>query len=305
MFGIIKFFKAEPTEYIFKYAGGKVASQGQGIAFYYLTATTSIVSVPTGSVDVNFIFNEMTSNFQAVTLQGQFVYRIVNPQRATELFKFTIDPRSRGYLSDDLEKLKQRITNVIQIETRREALSRSLEETLRQSEEIAAIVSKRVREQTLLETMGVELMSLFFQAVKPTPEVAKALEAEQREHLLRTADEAIYARRAAAVGEERKIKENELKNKIALEEQREKLLKLEGENAQSEADFRGKASELEAQYHARVTELELNAYREIDARKLLALGIRDLGKNAAQIGNLTITSEMISSILNHTKESEE
>ena len=304
MLGIFQFFKSEPTDYIFKYQGGKVAREGTGIAFYYLTAITSIVSVPTGSVDVNFIFNEMTSNFQSVTLQGQFVYRITNPKRATELFRFTIDPRSKSYQTDDLEKLKQRITNVIQIETRREALSRSLEETLRASETIAGFVLARVQEQTLLETMGVELMSLFFQAVKPTPEVAKALEAEQREHLLRTADEAIYARRAAAVGEERKIKENELQNKIVLEQQREALLKLEGEHAQSEAEFRGKAMELEAQYHARVTELELNAYRDIESRKLLALGIRDIGKNASQIGNLTITSEMISSILNHAKETE-
>ncbi len=60
-----------------------MARKGQGIAFYCLTAITSIVSLPAWSVDVNFIFYEMTSNFQSVTLQGQFVYRITNPKRAT------------------------------------------------------------------------------------------------------------------------------------------------------------------------------------------------------------------------------
>ena len=34
--------------------------------------------------------------------------------------------------------------------------------------------------------------------------------------------------------------------------------------------------ELEAQYHARVTKLKLNAYQDIESRKLLALGIRDI-----------------------------
>ena len=67
-------------------------------------------------------------------------------------------------------------------------------------------------------------------AAKPTPEVGQALEAEYRETLLRKADEAIYARRAAAVQEERKIKENELSREIALEEQKKKLIDLQGEN---------------------------------------------------------------------------
>ena len=78
--------------------------------------------------------------------------------------------------------------------------------------------------------MGTELLSVYFVAVKPTPEVAKALEADYRETLLRKADMAIYARRAAAVEEERKIKENELNTEITLEEQRQKLVDLQGQN---------------------------------------------------------------------------
>jgi len=53
-------------------------------------------------------------------------------------------------------------------------------------------------------------------AAKPTPEVAKALEAEYCETLLCEADMAISARRATAVEEEWKIKGNELNTKIAL-----------------------------------------------------------------------------------------
>jgi regulator of protease activity HflC (stomatin/prohibitin superfamily) len=104
-------------------------------------------------------------------------------------------------LSSDPEKLGQRITNVVQKETRREVLARSLEQTLRESETIAASVRQRIQAEALLENLGVELLAVHFASIKATPEVSKALEAEYRETLLRQADEAIYARRAAAVEE--------------------------------------------------------------------------------------------------------
>lgn len=301
MFGVIGFFKGEPTEFVIRYRSGQSVQEGQGLAFFYLKPSTSIVAVPTSSVDVSFVFQEATGNFQAVTIQGQFTYRIADPRRATQLLNFTIEPHRRTYLSADPEKLNQRITNVIQIETRREVLARPLEAVLRESEAIAAAVLARVQTQSLLATMGVELLSVYFLSAKPTPEVAKALEAEYRERLLRTADEAIYARRAAAVAEERKIKENELQNQIALEQQRQEFIQREGTNAEQEAEFRGRALEKEAEHRARAVELELAAYRTLDPRAVLALGLREIGQNAQKVGNLTITSEILGALLDGTR----
>jgi hypothetical protein len=297
MFGI-KFFKAQPTDYILKYSSGRVRREGMGLAFYYLSHNTQIVAVPTSSTDGNFIFNEATNNFQAVTIQGQFTYRIAQPRQAASLLNFTIEPSRRNYLSQDPEKLPQRIANIIQVETRGEIQRRSLEETLRDSQAIASVVLGRIREAQLLSAMGVELMSIFFVSAKPTPEVAKALEAEYRETLLRKADEAIYARRAAAVEEERKIKENELNTDITLEQNRQQLIELEGNNQQREAEFRGRALEQEAEYRSRASELEMSVYRTMEPPTILALATKELGQNAARVGNLTITSEVLSALLN-------
>jgi hypothetical protein len=297
MFGI-KFFKAQPTDYILKYSSGRVRREGTGLAFYYFSHNTQIVAVPTSSTDGNFIFNEATNNFQAVTIQGQFTYRIAEPRQAASLLNFTLEPSRRSYLSQDPEKLPQRIANIIQVETRGEIQRRSLEETLRDSQAMAGIVLGRIRDAQLLQAMGVELISIFFVSAKPTPEVAKALEAEYRETLLRKADEAIYARRAAAVEEERKIKENELNTDITLEQHRQQLIELEGNNAQREADFRGRALEQEAEYRARANELEMAVYRTMEPPTILALAMKELGQNAARVGNLTITSEVLSALLN-------
>jgi hypothetical protein len=209
-----------------------------------------------------------------------------------------LDARWRKYISDDPDRLPQRVTNVIQMETRSEIQKRSLEETLAQSEEIAARVLERIRLTALLEPLGIELISVYFLTAKPTPEVGKALEASYRETLLRRADEAIYARRAAAVEEERKIKENELSTDITLEQQRQQLIDLQGANAEQEAEYRGKALEQEAEYQARAQEMALAVYRTLEPRAIMALAMKEFGQNANRVGNLTITSEILAALLN-------
>ncbi len=256
MFGIA-FFKGQPTDYVIKYVGGKLTREGMGQSFYYLTLNTQVAVIPTSTRDASFVFNELTNNFQSVTLQGQFTYRIADPVQAATQLNFAWDTRRQTYLAKDPDSLPARIANIVQMETRREIQSRTLEETLRQSQEIAAATLSHIREATLLDTLGVALTSLFFLSAKPTPEVAKALEAQYRETLLRQADEAIYARRGAAVAEERKIKESERATEIALEEQRRALIALEGDNAKIEAENKGQALETLAEFEARAAERRL------------------------------------------------
>jgi len=296
MFGL-RFFKGQPTDYVIKYVSGRLRREGLGLAFYYLHHNTQIITVPTTTVDGNFIFNEITNNFQSVTIQGQFTYRIADPRQASSLLNFTIDPRSRHYVSQDPEKLQQRIANIVQMETRGEIQTRTLEETLRDSQPIAAAVLGRIRETLLLQSLGVDLISIFFVSAKPTPEVAKALEAQYRETLLRQADEAMSARRAAAVEDESKIKENELNTEITLEQRRRQLIELEGANAQQEAEFRGRALEKEAEYRARAQEMELAVYRTFAPPAILALAMKAIGDNAGRIGNLNITPEVLAELL--------
>lgn len=294
---MLRFYKGQPTDYIIKYSGGKESGRGTGLSFFYWPYNTHVVAVPTSSRDVNFVFTEVTGNFQNVAIQGQCTYRITNANTAAALLNFTLDPIHGKYVSDDPDHLPQRITNIIQKETRGEIQGRTLERTLTESESIASAVFDRVRAGVDLQAVGVELLSVYFVAVKPTPEVAKALEAEHRETLLRKADEAIYARRAAAVEEERKIKENELRTDITLEEQRERLIELNGNNTLQEAEFRGKAVVMEGESRTKALTMELDAYAGQDPKLLLALAMRNLGDNAGKVGNLTITTELMASLL--------
>ena len=166
-------------------------------------------------------------------------------------------------------------------------------------------------------------------------EMAKALEAEAREELQRKSDEAIYARRNAAVEQERKIKENELSTEIAVEEkkrqireaqmdaeiaveekkrqvremqmnadialeqQRQTLVKTQAENKRAEADVQAYAIEAVVKPLVGLdpkTLLALAAH-SIDPRTMVAMGFQEIAENAAKIGQLNITPDLLDSLL--------
>ena len=283
----LQYFKGEPTEYILAYSNGKVFRQGAGKAFWYWKHSTSIVLVPASTTDALFVLNEATGNFQAVTLQGQITYRIAQPETIAGLLNFTINPRTRQYLSDDPEKLNQRIVNIVQTLTRKELAGLSLEDALSSAEAMGRTVLAQMQQEPALAAMGVECLSLFYTSIKATPEMTKALEAEYREALQKRADQAIYARRADAVEQERKIKQNELSTSIDLEKRRQELVDLEGENARKQAEFEAEA-----------TRIKFGPYLNLDVRLLTALAFRDFAGNSQKIGNLTITSEILEQLLN-------
>lgn len=283
----IQYFKGEPTEYILAYSNGKVFHQGAGKAFWFWKHKTSIVLVPASTTDALFVLNEATGNFQAVTLQGQITYRIAQPETIAGLLNFTINPKTRQYLSDDPEKLNQRIVNIVQTLTRKELAGLSLEDALSSAETMGRTVLTQMQQEPALAAMGVECLSLFYTSIKATPEMTKALEAEYREALQKRADQAIYARRADAVEQERKIKQNELSTSIDLEKRRQELVDLQGENARKQAEFEAEA-----------TRIKFGPYLNLDARLLTALAFRDFAGNSQKIGNLTITSEILEQLLN-------
>jgi hypothetical protein len=284
---LLDYFKAQPTEYILAYANGRIFRQGEGRAFWYWSPSTSIALLPIATTDALFVFNEASGNFQAITLQGQITYRITEPEILASQLNFTINPRTRKYQSNDPEKLNQRIINIIQRYTRREVQQLSLENALRSSARLAETVFANIQQEPALRAMGIECISLFFTSIKTTPEMSKALEAEYREALQKRADQAIYSRRADAVEQERKIKQNELSTQVDLEERRQQLVNLEGENLRKQAEFAAEA-----------LRIQLTPYQNFDARLLLALAFRDFAENSHKIGNLTITSEILERLLN-------
>jgi hypothetical protein len=132
-----------------------------------------------------------------------------------------------------------------------------------------------------IASLGVEILDLAVISVKPTPEMAKALEAEAREALQRKSDEAIYARRNAAVEQERRIKESELNTEIAVEEKKRQIreaqmsaeIAIEEQRAQL-VDQKVANERKDADSRAYALDATIKALETVDWKKLMLISAR-------------------------------
>jgi len=313
---MLAYMKASPTTYLLHYRGGRLRREGAGLAFWYWQPASTIVAVPVASRDVPFVFNEVTSDFQAVTIQGQLTYRVAEPRRLAELLDFSLRP-SGAYVSDDPEKVPERLVQTAQILARGVVQTHTLREVLVDAEPLVSTVLPLLRESDVVRMLGLEILGLTVLALKPTPEIARALEAEAREALQRESDEAIYARRNAAVEQERRIRESELNTEIAVQEKQRQIreTQMAGEIAveQQRAELIDRRSENErkdADTRAYALRTTLEPVRDLDWRTLMALGttgsdpklmialaFRELAENAAKIGEVNVSPDLLKSLL--------
>jgi regulator of protease activity HflC (stomatin/prohibitin superfamily) len=315
MFGI-RYRKANPTDYVLHFSKGNLAHEGPGLAFFYFGPSATIISVPLASVNIPFVFSEPTADFQTVTVQGQLTYRIADPKQASAMLDFTLDTHGR-YATDQYQKLPERLIYSLQTLLRGELQVLPLRAALVRGDELAVSVLERLQANQEVSQLGVEILNLALLSLKPSPEMAKALEAEAREALNQTADEAIYVRRNAAIEQERRIKENELQTdllvqtkqrelhqreldgEIALEKQRAALTDQKTENERKEADARAYA--LQAVLGP-VQGLDwrllmmLNPHGT-DAGSAIALAFQELATNAQKIGEVNISPDLLRTLL--------
>jgi hypothetical protein len=61
---MFNFAKFGPTDYVIHFQNGRVRKDGRGLSFFYWRPTSSIVSVPIASSDIQFVFQLLTADFQ-------------------------------------------------------------------------------------------------------------------------------------------------------------------------------------------------------------------------------------------------
>ena len=333
----IEFIKFQPNEYVLKYRNGKVVKEGAGLAFRYYAPRTSIAMLPLASSDCPFMFEETTADFQTVYLQGQATYRIANPKSMAVMLNHTlvIKHGSRHYVSEDPQKLAPRISNLIRVIAKKEIEGLKLAAAISGSEALAAKIFQQLKANSEIKQLGLEIMGCAVLAVAPGKETARALEAETREAILKLADDAVYQRRNASIEQERKIKENEYNTEIAVENKRREVreTQLNGQqaemqkenelkNQQLDAEIRLeekqksltalKVANLKAQADAKGYELQtmMQALNSVDKQvikyltsagrqpdTLIAEAFGSLAENAAKIGNLNITPDLLKELM--------
>jgi SPFH domain / Band 7 family len=281
----MNYYKGTPDLYVLKFSGGKVKKHGRGISFWYWPSTSTVLELPATSVLLPFIFNEATVNYQDVTLQGMAQFRIVSPLVTSERLDFRHRSRSdQG--GDGKEKLSLLVVNVIQSHARSIVSKMALEGVLTEVGTLSERVSAIASADPALPAMGVEIENIHFSSARAQPDVQKALQTEYREKVQRQADMAIYERRAAAVENEKSIKERELATEIELADRRKQLVETEATNT-----IRMAKAEAEA------AQLKLGAYKGVTPATMASLALKDWADKGGSISNLTLTGDMLTEIM--------
>ncbi|WP_454735744.1 SPFH domain-containing protein [Cupriavidus necator] len=331
----IRFIKSQPTVHLMQFRAGKVVREGSGLSFYYYAPTTTLVAVPIASQDRPFILELVTADFQSVTVQGQVTYRVSDPRRTAGMMDFSLARNGQSYVSEDPKRLGDRVAMQVEVIVQQAVQALELKQALRSSALIARTAQEELAMRPEVIALGLEILGVSVMAVKPTPDIARALEAEARESNLKLADDAIYLRRMSAVEHERAIRQNELDTDIAVEQKkrqiREAQMEAKATLMRKENDLRNEqmASDIEleekrkafvaSQAHNSRTLAESEAHRvavvmqaleKADPRivnalaaagmqpgQLIAQAFGGIAERAERIGQLNVSPELLQGLL--------
>jgi regulator of protease activity HflC (stomatin/prohibitin superfamily) len=316
---LVRHLRGTPTGHILHLRAGALVHDGTGLSFWFRPLSAVLSEVPVDDRELPLLIHARTADFQNVTVQATVAFRITDPAIAATRLDFSIDPDGGTWRANPLEAIAALLTELAQQHTLDLLASLPLLEAL------SATAAVRDRVQTGLETdprlrdTGLAVVGVRVVAVRPEPEVERALQTPTREGVQQEADKAVFERRAIAVERERAISENELQSQIELAIREEQLVTQRGQNERRRAEEAAAAGTIEASATAErertlaasradATRLvgladadaetaKLLAYRDLDTQTLLALALRELAGQLPQIGTLNLTPDLLTTAL--------
>ena len=299
---------------------GRLAHDGTGLSFFFRPLSAVLSEVPVDDRELPLLFHARTADFQDLAVQASVTFRVTDPATASARIDFSIDPDTGRWRGTPLEQVAGLLTETAQQQVLGMIAARPLAGMLADGPELIRdrILTGLTADERLAET-GIAVIGARVVAIRPEPEVEKALRTPAREQIQQDADRATYERRALAVERERAIAENEMTNQIELAKREEQLVTQRGTNARRQAEDAATANRIEAQAQATREDLlsearargvralgeakaageaaRVAAYRELPQATLLGLAAKDLAGGLPQIGSLVLSPELLSPLL--------
>ncbi len=312
----VRHLRSTPTNWVRHYARGRVKREGVGLSFWYRPLTAVLSEVPVDDRELPLLFHARTSDFTDITVQATVTYRIASPELASSRLDFSIHPLTGAARARPLDQVATLLAELAQ-QPALDLLARlPLAEALTAGiSPVREAVSAALAEDPRLSDLGVAVVSARVVAIRPEPELERALQTPTRESVQADADRATYARRAQAVEQERAIAENELQSKIELARREQQLVEQHGTNVRRQAELDAAAQLASAQGEAErervladakangvrvvgIAEADreaarVGAYRDLPPNVLQALTVREFAGQLPDIQALTITPDML------------
>jgi regulator of protease activity HflC (stomatin/prohibitin superfamily) len=299
---------------------GSLVHDGTGLSFFFRPLSAVLSEVPVDDRELSVVFHARTADFQDLAVQASVTFRVTDPPTACARIDFSIDPDTGRWRGTPLEQVAGLLTETAQQQVLGLVAASSLAGVLADGVgQIRDQILRGLTADSRLAETGITVLGARVIALRPEPEVEKALRTPAREQIQQDADRATYKRRALAVERERAIAENELQNQIELARREEQLIAQRGANARRQADEAAAASRIEAEAQAtreqRLAEARaagtralgeakaaaeaahVAAYRDLPQTSVLALAASDLAGTLPQIGTLVLAPDLVTTLL--------
>jgi len=297
MFGF-RYLRSRPTDYVVLYSGGRVRRQGLGRGGFVYMPFATAAAVPTDARDEIFAVEAMTADYQTITIQGLISFRVKDASVAASRQDFSINLVTGAHTGEPMKQIVERLRAIAQTACRDALVRSTLDAALNKSDELAQVIMRGIAEDKRLAGDGIGVDRVLVLALKPTPEIRKALEANLREQLLRQADAAMFERRRAATTDEhdlklrdeankRELAERALANEQALEAERRKVAEAKAETLKAEADAEPEA-----------LRIRLKPWTEISAQHISAMAFKDWANRETTLTSLSLGADAMERLAN-------
>lgn len=281
----VRHLRAEATSYVLRFRRGELVQAGRGLAFWFFPMAAAVAEVPVDDRDLNYMFKGRTHDYQEIVVQGVITYRVVDARKLAERVDFSIDLARGTHAKQPLEQIALLLIGIAQ-QAGLQVIARIdiAELMIRGFGELDDVLKATFRDHAALGELGISVLNVRVDELRPTAELERALQTPTRESLQQRADEATFKRRAVAVEKERAIAENELETRVELARREESLIAQEGKNARQKVEKETEARRLgvvalaedqriQAQSQAERQLLETES--EAGRRRLLAAALGD------------------------------
>lgn len=317
---LVRHLRGSGTTHVEQIRNGKTTRAGVGASFWFRPLSAVLNEVPVDDRELPLVFHARTSDFQDVTVQATITYRVTNPATAAGRIDFSIDPDTGLWRSTPLDQVAGLLTESAQ------QYAIDLLATVDLTTAMAggvgpvrSVIADGLASDARLAETGIAVVGVRVVAVRPEPEVEKALRTPTREQVQQDADKATFERRAVAVERERAIGENELQTQIELARREEQLVAQRGANARREAEENAAAGAVATEAEARRTvalaearaegtrlagaaqgdaeAARVAAYSDVSEAVLLALAVKELAANLPKIETLVLSPDLVTKAL--------
>lgn len=312
--------RGTPTQYIRHLRRGSVAHEGTGQSFFFRRLSAVLSEVPVDDRELAVLFHARTADFQDLTVQASVTFRVIDPVTACARIDFAIDPETGHWRGTPLDQVAGLLTETAQQQVlgliAASPLATVLADGVGQVRD--RILSGLTGDPRLAET-GIAVIGVRVVAIRPEPDVEKALRTPAREQIQQEADRATYERRAVAVQRERAIAENELQNKIELARREAELIEQQGTNARRQAEEEAAASAVQVaakadgelmlararaagtqaigEAKAAAEAAHVRAYEQVPSATVLSLALQELAGQLPQIGSVVLSPDLLTPVL--------